>query len=178
MWLIHAVLALLATLSLAVLPERNCSTTLSLRAPSDEGGNCTFIVDAGETTGVCYSLSDYLQRYNTLIAASDCLEVKLYPGTYSLTDYSNTLNYSLVVAAIEGEVTITCQPDEAVTTGSPLWFQRYSAFSSYPSPAPSPMVPENGEFFVQIERVNFESCQRPLQFDAMDYVGISNCSFT
>ena len=167
LWLFHVVLTLMGTHSLAVLPERNCSTVLSLR--SSDGGICT---DAGETTDGCNSLSDILTSYNPLIADNDCLEVKLYPGTYTLTDYSSTFNYSLVVGAVEGGVTITCQPDEAVSTGSPLWLQRYSAFSSHPSP-PSP-----SEFFVQIEGVNFESCQRPLQFDAMDYVGISNCNFT
>ena len=166
LWLFHMVLALMETLSLAVLPERNCSTVLSLRT---DGGTCA---NSGETTDACNSLSDYLTRYNSRIAASDCLEVKLYPGTYTLTDYSNTLNYSLVVGAVAGGVTITCQPDEAATTGSPLWFQRYGAFSSHPSP-PSP-----SEFFAQIEGVDFESCQSPLQFDAMDYVGISNCNFT
>ena len=176
--------ALLAATSLAALPARECSISLSL-CTSDSGAasapdHCTF-VDADPAT-FCNSLSPYLERHKSLVAADDCLEMRLYPGTYTLTEYSSTLNYSAVITAVEDGVTITCVSEcagEPEDSTSPLWFQRNSAFSSHLSlNSSSATSGEDGEFFVQMEGVSFESCQRPLRFDAMDYVGISNCSFT
>lgn len=170
-----------ATYTLAAPPERNCSISLVLRpgATSDKD-SCTLTEDAGDSSGACDSLSAYLERYKTLVAVDDCLDLRLYPGTYTLNDYSTTLEYSAVIRALGSGVTVTCEPglEGSSTTGSPLWFQRHSVFSSYPSSGTSSVTADKGEFFVQIEGVQFENCTRPLQFDAMDYVGISNCSFT
>jgi hypothetical protein len=116
-----------------------------------------------------------LEQYNSLVAADDCLEIQLSPGAYALASLRTTISYSLVMVAVEGEVNISCaQEDQASLPDSPFWFQRYSNLSSRQSPLP----PGDGEFFVQIQGVLWENCQRPLRFDAMDYVGISDCNFT
>ena len=164
-WLFVVLSALLSAVSQAVLRERNCSTCITLQS------QCT------TPEAACKYLSDILKQYNGLIAAGDCLEIKLTPGTYVLADYNTTLNYSLVMRALEpGAVSISCQQleqENIIRNGSPFWFQRYDAFSSHRSP----IMDNDGEFFVQLEGVHFERCLKPLQFDAMDYVGLSNCTF-
>lgn len=158
--------------SVATLPERQCSTSITLwssAAPPNE--RCTFASDTND----CKPLADILEQYNSLVAADDCLEIQLSPGAYALASLRTTISYSLVMVAVEGEVNISCaQEDQASLPDSPFWFQRYSNLSSRQSPLP----PGDGEFFVQIQGVLWENCQRPLRFDAMDYVGISDCNFT
>ena len=174
--LFPVILTVLVTISLATLPERRCSLSVTLE--TSDLDHSTFSSDDTDTADVFNSLSVFLEPYNTLVSTGDCLEVKLHAGNYTLTDYNSALTYSLVLRAVEGVVTISCQQsDKTVETGSPFCFQRYSAQTSHISPGTGEGTDKDGEFFVQIEGVHFEKCQRPLQFDAMDYVGIANCSF-
>ena len=161
-------LVVIITGTSAVLLERNCSTSITLRA---ESGNCTTV--DGYTTGDCKRLSDYLDEYNDgTIAANDCLQIKLLPGNYTLDSMRATnITYSLVLVAVDKEATlVSClSADETLLTlNSPLWFQKI------PSTSPASIT---GELFVEIEGVKFHNCPRPLRFDTMDYVGISNCTF-
>lgn len=177
-WALSALLvssAVLLASSLAALPERSCSNTLNLCTQDSRAASfpndCVF-VDADPAVK-CNTISLYLHLGQTkaIIPADDCLQVNVYPGTYTLSLYTSILNYSAVISAPGGGVSVInqsgCVPMTELTTGSPLWFQR-SATSS----------PEVGEFFVQLDGISFEGFPRPLQFDAMDYVGISNCTFT
>ena len=100
-----------------------------------------------------------------MVEASDCLDVSLRGGDYTLTDYTTELKYSLVLRGVDGAVIISCQQtDDELTSGSPFWLSRDPADGT-------------GEFFVHLEGISFQKCGRPLQFDAMDYVGISRCNF-
>ena len=170
-WALSALLlsALVLASSLAALPDRSCSNTLNLctqesRAPS----NCVLVDEDPAMLCNTRSLYHLLEQRKAVVSADDCLQVNIYPGTYSLSLYTDMLNYSAVISAPEGGVRVTCESEcvntTNITSSSPLWFQRSS--------------PEGGEFFVQLEGISFESCPRPLQFDAMDYVDISNCNFT
>lgn len=173
--LLLASLAVLLASSLAALPERSCSNTLNLCTRDSSGeplpNDCVFVDE--DPAVLCNSISIYLHLEQTKanVAADECLRVNMYPGTYSLSQYTSILNYSAVISAPVGGVTVTCESEcmnkTNITYGSPLWFQRNTTSSA-----------EVGEFFVQLEGISFESCQRPLQFDAMDYVGISNCTFS
>ena len=158
---------------IAALPERQCSTSVTLRASTVGDEQCTYTDSSAGNTPDCRLLSDYLEQYNSLVENDDCLQVRLSPGYY-LLDSSRTTNitYSLV---LEGSATVSCQSVDQ-TLASPLWFQRYTPFSSHP-PTTTPTAAD-GEFFVQIEEVTFQNCQMPMRFDALDYVGISNCIFT
>ena len=84
------------------------------------------------------------------------------------------LNYSVVVSAPQGGVSILCGSEcPNVTDASSarlLWFQRETTASRF-------LSIEIDEFFVQLDGISFSGCNNPLQFDAVDYVGISNCSF-
>ena len=169
------VLGFWVTFSSASLPERDCSTSITLRASTQPGKDqCAYVVDgAGDTAGDCRQLSDHLERYNGLVTADDCLKVQLSPGNYALDGVGTTnITYSLVLVALGSGTTVSClHVDQA--QNSSLWFQRSS--SSYPLPPPTN---SGGELFVLMEGVKFLNCQGPLRFDTIDYVGISNCTFT
>ncbi|CAI8022048.1 hypothetical protein GBAR_LOCUS12974 [Geodia barretti] len=170
LWLFLVTCEVVIAASSASLLERNCSTSITL----SESGNCTH-VDGDNIAGDCKQLSDHLQKYNDgLVAANDCLEVKLSPGNYTLDSISATdITYSLVLEAVETEATVSCLPaDEMLILNNPLWFQRLSSYSS------SSSASTTEELFVQMKGVKFQNCPRPLRFDTMDYVGISNCIFT
>ena len=163
----------LVTVSLFIIspaapPARNCSTSVSLCPQNStnymHGDNCTLVNDDSDVT--FDSISTYLEGYKSLIPAGECLEVKLSPGAYSLSLLPSPLNFSAVFTASEKGVSLTCLPiqEDTNATASPFWFHRPSNCSE-------------DEFFVQLSGINFESCPRPIQFDNMDYVGISNCNF-
>ena len=157
-------------------PNRNCSTSVDLCTAAESTNNCTVVADDVRNTSLkCSSISFLLKQHKSIVRGGDCLQVNLHPGTYSLSDYEVQLNYSVILTAPEGDVSLSCEneclprPVDPVTSGSPLWFQQSEQ---------STTTSDAGEFFVLLEGISFEYCQRPLLMDAMDYVVISNCSFT
>ena len=168
-WLIILATCGLIAGSSGSLPERNCSKCVVLGEAAND--QCTHVKgDVGDGSG--FQLSAYLSDYNDKVSANDCLEVRLSPGLYTLDSIETTnVTYSIILVAVEKEAIVSCQPtvNETLVTNSPLWFQRPSSFSPHSS---------NGELFVQLEGVRFQNCPRPLRFDTLDYVGISNCSFS
>lgn len=158
-----------------------CSNSLSLCTQqfTSSRDNCTVVIDdTSDQSLECNSISFFLEHYKSVVGGSDCLQVNLYPGTYTFSDYLVKLNYSVILRAPEGRVNISCEtqclsrPADPIVDGSPLWFLRDDIFTSTNDPSPAVEV-----FFVQLEGIDFQNCQRPVQMDNMDYVGISHCSF-
>ena len=166
-------LPLLLQTTLSALPVRNCSKSLSLcttESPSDPS-DCFFVERTHTVTNRslshCFSSKSYFN-----VTVDDCLRLVMYPGTYIFAEDTSYLNFSVVITAPLGRVRIVCGDEYATSTSatphSLLWFKRKDTFLSS----------EKREFFVQLEGISFEGCQHTLQFDTMDYVGISNCNFT
>ena len=168
-------LVLLLQNTLSALPVRNCSKSLNLctressvdSAPSD----CFFFEEPRTVTNA--SISHYLSSKSYFnVTVDDCLRLVMYPGTYIFAEDASYLNFSVVITAPLGRVRVVCGDEYATSiSASPhslLWFKREDVFLSS----------KKREFFVQLEGISFEGCQHTLQFDTMDYVGISNCNFT
>ena len=127
------------------------------------------------------SLSEILAQNNGEISSGDCLLLELEQGEYLISSLSTvSVNFSLVLVAVDsGEVTVSCsghgstqpassmQPNPSCATGGPtvpLMFGRKEG--------------ERGELAVVLLRgIKFQDCPRPLQFDDLDRVTITNCWF-
>ena len=164
---ILVIIALLLQSALSALPVRNCSKSLNLCTRKSEIDSAPIdCVNVSE--GHCRGFSHYLPSDYVQARVDDCLQVNMYPGVYSFAQDEFVYNSSLVLSAPQGGVIVTC--DAACNGTSFLWlllFQRSDSF----------LKEEASYFFVQLGGIHFESCQQSLQFDAMDFVGIYNCSF-
>ena len=107
------------------------------------------------------NLTELLTSMNRQIQVDDCLQLSLYPGTYAI-NYNTILNYSAVFVAPSGNVNVKCLSTcmSGSVTSSPLRFNGMA-----------------GAKFVVVDGVTFEDCQKPLQFDGLDKITISNSSF-
>ena len=166
------IIALLLQSALSSLPVRNCSKSLNLCTRISEIDPAA--IDCVKVSeGHCRGLSYYLPANYVQARVDDCLQVNMYPGVYSFGQEEFVLNSSLVLSAPQGGVIVTCDAACSPLNGTSLrqlpilLFQRSNSF----------LKKEAYYFFVQLEGIYFESCQQSLQFDAMDYVGIYNCSF-
>ena len=148
-----------------ITSSQNCGNTITL-SPDNTCDCGTSTVDVSNS---CQSLSELLVDYNRIVPERDCLELILEPGVYTLTGYTTSVNYSTVITAPRGGVTITCQSQcsetptfENVISGSPLAFHKNetSRFS-----------------FVILEGIKFQDCLLPLQFDDLDNATIRDCTF-
>ena len=144
---------------------QNCSYGYMVRSDPQRSCNCVLSSQDGFTN--CRTLAEILNGLKKRIPSDDCVQLRVDPGTYTLTSYETTLNYSAVISAPNGGVTFTCLSNcmtgsQAVVGSSPLAFESNS---------------KAGARFVVMEGVAFEDCQRPLQFDALNNVTINNCSF-
>ena len=156
---------LLLLLSLVALTAalHNCSNVVTL----SPGNSCDCVTsNTGELNG-CQTLSELLVAYNGMVSEGDCLELNLEPGVYTLTSYTASVNYSAVITAPGGGVSITCQSQcgtasENVVSGSPLAFHKNGTLQSS---------------FVTLEGITFQDCLLPLQFDDLDNATISDCTF-
>ena len=113
----------------------------------------------------CTSFSMYLESFNTQSPPSDCLQLLLEPGVYTLSNTrAATVNYSVVLTSTPPQsAVISCLDVLANLTGEdyfvPLMFGGGTKVS------------------VLLEGIVFDGCNRPLQFDDLESVTISNCSF-
>ena len=163
-------LTLLLRTTLSALPVRNCSQSLNLCTRESRESDCFYVEEHPRTNrSISHYLSSKSYFYGTV---DDCLRLVMYPGTYIFAEDTSYLNFSVVITAPLGRVRVVCGDEYATSTSasshSLLWFKREDVFISS----------EKREFFVQLEGISFEGCQHTLQFDTMDYVGISNCNFT
>ena len=159
---------LLFLLLLALFPyslTQYCSYGYTVR--SDPQRSCSCVLSSQDGFTNCRTLAEILNALKEQIPSDDCLQLSVDPGTYTLTSYETTLNYSAVISAPSGNVTFTCLSNcttgsQAVVDGSPLAFESNSV---------------TGSRFVVMEGITFEDCWRPLQFDAINNVTISDCTF-
>ena len=153
---------------LALFPTslaQNCSYEYMVHSHPQRSCNCVLSSQDGFTD--CRTLAEILSGLKKQIPSDECVQLRVDPGNYTLTSYETTLNYSAVISAPNGGVTFTCLSNcmtgsQAVVGSSPLAFESNS---------------EAEARFVVMEGVEFEDCQRPLQFDAFNNVTINNCSF-
>ena len=167
-------LVLLLQNTLSALPVRNCSKSLNLctreSLVDSVPNNCCFLEKP--RTVINASISYYLSSKFYSYIVDDCLRLVMYPGTYIFSEDASYLNFSVVITAPLGRVRVVYGGEYSTSTSSSLhsllWFKREDVF----------LYSEKREFFVQLEGISFEGFQHTLQFDTMDYVGISNCNFT
>ena len=157
----RALLLLLLLLLFVSLPfslAQNCS--YSYMVHPDAQGSCSALSskDGFKSTT---NLTELLTSMSSHIQENDCLQLSFYPGTYVIS-YNTILNYSAVFLAPSGNVNITCLSTcmSGRVTSSPLRFNG-----------------KVGAKFVMVDGVSFEDCQKPLQFDGLDKITISNSSF-
>ena len=161
-------LLILLLLALLVFPyalAQNCSYGYTVHSDPQRSCNCVLLSQDGFTN--CRTLAEILNALKEQIPSDDCLQLSVDPGTYTLTSYETTFNYSAVISAPSGNVTFTCLSNcmtrsQAIVGRSPLAFESNGVA---------------GARFVVMEGIAFQDCQRPLQFDAVNDVTINNCSF-
>lgn len=129
----------------------------------DQQGLCESPLSGEDGFKNCTNLTELLTLMKRQIQIDDCLKLSLYPGTYIIS-YNTILNYSAVFLAPSGNVTLTCLSTDmrgsGTVTSTPLGFNGMA-----------------GAKFVLMDGVAFQDCQKPLQFDGLDNVTISNSSF-
>ena len=156
--LLLLLLLLLLFVSLPFSLAQNCS--YSYMVHPDAQGSCSALSskDGFKSTT---NLTELLTSMSSHIQENDCLQLSFYPGTYVIS-YNTILNYSAVFLAPSGNVNITCLSTcmSGRVTSSPLRFNG-----------------KVGAKFVMVDGVSFEDCQKPLQFDGLDKITISNSSF-
>ena len=152
-------LLLLLLVSLPFSFAQNCSYSYVVR--SDPRGSCRGALSSKDGFKITTNLTELLTSMNRRIQVDDCLQLSLYPGTYVIS-YNTVLNYSAVFVAPSGNVNVTCLSTcmSGRVTSSPLRFNGMA-----------------GAKFVMVDGVAFEDCQKPLQFDDLDEITISNSSF-
>ena len=165
-------LFLLLQTTLSALPVRNCSVSLNLCTRESRESDCFYVEEHLRTNrSISHYLSSKSYTYGTV---DDCLRLVMYPGTYIFAEDASYLNFSVVITAPLGRVRVVCGEEYATSTSGPphslLWFKRERDDAL--------LYSKVRDFFVQLEGISFEGCQHTLQFDTMDYVGISNCNFT
>ena len=163
-------LTLLVRTTLSALPVRNCSVSLNLCTRESLESDCFYVEEHPRTNkSISHYVSSKSYTYGTV---DDCLRLVMYPGTYIFAEDASYLNFSVVITAPLGRVRVVYDDEYTISTSayphSLLWFKREDVF----------LYSEKREFFVQLEGISFEGFQHTLQFDTMDYVGISNCNFT
>ena len=170
--------------------DYNCSRSYTLRVdgsrlsparPADGSDSCatsaitTNCVQSSEDDfQSCSCLSRILARFNDVINSEDCLLLSMEEGEYDISSTDPVdVNYTVVmVAASGGGAKVICQAtqeeeeEESVncTKSAPLVFNKR-------------VGGERDRVEVVFEGLTFEGCTRPLQFDNLDRVAISNCSF-
>lgn len=120
----------------------------------------------------CSSLSGILTQFVGVIESGDCLKLELEPGEFVIPPTSTTVssvNYSLVVVAPSGGVTVSCKSSLFMNTNSSCTSSSALIFVKGGG--------ERDKVWVAMDGVKFEDCQRPFQFDDMDHVTFINCSF-
>ena len=128
------------------------------------------------------SLSEILSVNNGEIGSGDCLLLELEQGEYAIFSLSTvSINYSLVMVAVDsGQVTMSCSGHGSIQPTSSM--QPNSSCATITS---GPTVPlmfgrnegERGELAVLLRGIRFQDCPRPLQFDDLDRVTITDCWF-
>ena len=122
----------------------------------------------------CSTLSGILQLFNGVIGSEDCLLLELERGEYVISPITTvSVNYSLVMVAASGggggEVVVACKSSQAKSSSCageiPPW-----TFSKVGGG-------ERSQVSVVLDGLKFEDCARPIQFDNLDRVAISNCWF-
>ena len=169
--------------------DYNCSHSYTLRVdgsrlsparPADGSDSCstsaitTSCVQSSEDDfQSCSCLSRILARFNDVISSEDCLLLSMEEGEYAIspTDPVDVNHTVVMVAASDGGAKVICQArqeeeEESVncTKSAPLAFNKR-------------VGGERDRVEVVFEGLTFEGCTRPLQFDNLDRVAISNCSF-
>ena len=164
----------------------NCSHSYTLRVDSSrqlstsESLPCTDSADENTANAVrcivtsedgfqqCSSLSGILARFSGVVGTDDCLRLDLEPGDYVIPSTSSvTVDYSLVLSAPSGGVTVSCAPSQlkksSCIESNPLMFVKRDG--------------ERGRVSVVMEGLKVVDCPRPFQFDDLDSIVISNCWF-
>ena len=122
----------------------------------------------------CSSLPAILAHFNDFVGGDECLRLELAEGEYVISPAAPVeVNYTLVMVAprSSGGVRVTCSGDTLEEGES----------SNCPRSAPlvfnKKVGRESDEVAVVFERLRFDGCTHPLQFDNLDRVAIDNCSF-
>ena len=153
-------------------PSSNDPATRCTEENTSKTSSC--VLSSQDGFQQCRSLPEILSRNNGEIVSGDCLLLELEQGDYAISSLSTvSVNYSLVMVAVDsGEVTVSCsgqtQPSRANSSCTldptvPLMFGRGEG--------------DRSEVAVVLDGIRFQDCPRPLQFDDLDRVTITDCWF-
>lgn len=150
----------------------------TLQAPSNgcvDNESClstTPSLDGSEDS--CISLRKILELHKP----QDCLELIFAPGTYMLSSTLTRvrIQFSLVMSAPEGGVTFACEESVCESGITPGATDGGSTTSTLAMMAFEHTGLEESTF-VHIEGIDFRNCSGKLQFDEVDDVSITNCTF-
>ncbi len=142
-------------ISQAAYVPRQCSAQRQL-SPNDLC-SCTDLQERDD----CMTLSEAFGSAD-LTSPGDCLELSLSPGDYHFSEREAILDYSVVITAPLGGVTFTCECTDPQNI-HPFSFRK--------------AADDTSESFVAMDALSFRGCHWPLQFDNIDHVSISECTF-
>lgn len=148
-------LMLLLLLLKTVQSQRStCANSYDLRV--NTGDSCVYSSQDNYT--LCNTdLTTYLENFNTLLDSSNCLNLTLAAGEYKLSK-GVTVTYSIFISStVYQNVVISCS---AVDYSSLSFTSDLSA---------------RGQ--VLLDGIVFKGCNKPLQFDELEFVSMENCSF-
>lgn len=132
----------------------------------------------------CTSLWSILQHGGN-ISAGDCMELVFATGHYWLPDLAQIrVHFSLVMTASESGVTFACGGSECGEEEGDGDADPLSAGGAGPAEGVTIAMMAfeaaelgNNTMFVKISGIDFINCSRQLEFDKVNLVSISNCTF-
>ena len=162
----------------------NASSTPPQSSSSDPTSTCTeestsrtsnCILSSQDGFQQCKSLSEILTQKQSEIGSEDCLLLELEQGEYAISSLSTvSVSYSLVMVAVtSGDVTVSC-------SGQITQSSRVNSSSSCSATVPLMFGRGEGERIevtVVLDGIRFRDCPRPVQFDDLDRVTITDCWF-
>lgn len=162
-------LLLKATVFLSLL-QLAFSCTADYRISLSSDPDCVEVNYDGTTS--CVPLVNALTQEPPRMLGVSCVKRLFFaPGGYtlSLPAANVTVNHSIIMAAEEGEVTLTCSRVPTADNGAKykkgMLFQTVETNISRPSG------------IVELSRITFAKCDHSLKFVNLEKVTITNCTF-
>ncbi len=151
-------LALTLMLSATVQAQQSCTHNYTLTVQVED--QC--ISSSQDRYVSCTDFTTYLEGFNSLLNGSDCLNLVLEPGLYEFKS-GGLIAYDIYISStVYQNVEISCSAVDQFVSSSLRFIKDRNALRLG---------------FVSLEGIVFVGCNKPLQFDELEFLSIKNCSF-